>query len=64
MRLFSADLYRNFAIGFAAGAALIAGAHADTWGGELSPPAHAAQTPHTPGPEAEDFLAVHEGRGQ
>jgi hypothetical protein len=64
MRLFSPDLYRNFAIGFAIGAALIAGANADRLGDELSSPARAAETAHTPGPDAEAFLAGHQGRGQ
>jgi hypothetical protein len=58
MRLFAPDLYRNFAIGFAAGAALIVAANADQWGEELASPAQAAETPHTPGPEAAAFIAA------
>lgn len=60
MRLFAPDLYRNFAIGFAAGAALIAGASADSWSEELAPPAQAAETPHTPGPDAAAFITAPE----
>lgn len=51
MRLFSPDLFRNFGIGFALGALLIAGAHADDWGGELAPAAQAAEMP-APAPDA------------
>jgi hypothetical protein len=58
MRLFAPDLYRNFAIGFAAGALLIAGTSADSWSGEIASPARAAETPHTPGPDAAAFIAV------
>lgn len=58
MRLFAPDLYRNFAIGFAAGAALIAVANAGHWGDELAPPAQAAETAHTPGPDAAAFVAA------
>lgn len=60
MRLFAPDLYRNFAIGFAVGALLIAGASADSWGRELASPAQAAETPHTPGPDAAAFIAAPE----
>ena len=35
MRLFSPDLFRNFGFGFVLGALLIAGANAESWGGEL-----------------------------
>lgn len=44
MRLFAPDLYRNFGIGFAVGAALIAGATVDQWGGDITPAAQAAET--------------------
>ncbi len=53
MRLFSSDLFRNFAIGFVAGAVLVAGANAQSWGGELSSPAQAAEMPKAPVPSAE-----------
>ncbi|MCU0946639.1 MAG: hypothetical protein MUF47_00090 [Porphyrobacter sp.] len=56
MRLFAPDLYRNFAIGFAVGAALIAGANVDQWGDNLASPARAAETAHAPGPDAAMFL--------
>lgn len=42
MRLFSPDLVRNFSIGFALGALLVAGANARTWDEALSSPAQAA----------------------
>ncbi|MEA1618576.1 hypothetical protein SOQ14_06570 [Erythrobacter sp. T5W1-R] len=58
MRLFAPDLYRNFAIGFAVGAALIAGANVENWGDELASPARAAETPHAPGPSPEAFLGA------
>jgi hypothetical protein len=58
MRLFAPDLYRNFAIGFAVGAALIAVTSADRWDGNLASPAIAAETPHTPGPSPEAFLTA------
>lgn len=57
MRLFATDLYRNFAIGFAVGAALIAGANVNQWGENLASPARAAETARTPGPDAATFLA-------
>jgi len=57
MRLFSTDLFRNFGIGFAVGALLIAGANAETWGGELSSPAQAAETLNAPAPSAEFVIA-------
>lgn len=60
MRLFAPDLYRNFAIGFAAGAVLIAGANVDRWGAELSSPARAAETLHAPQP-SDDFVIASEG---
>lgn len=60
MRLFAPDLYRNFAIGFAAGAVLIAATSAGQWGDELAPPAQAAETPHAPGPDAAAFVALPE----
>lgn len=53
MRLFSPELLRNFSIGFVIGALLIAGANAESWGGELSSPAQAAPMPKAPQPAAE-----------
>ena len=55
MRLFSSDLFRNFSIGFVLGALLIAGANAESWGGELSSPAQAAAMPDLVAPTA-DFV--------
>lgn len=53
MRLVSSDLIRNFSIGFVIAALLIAGANAESWGGELSSPAQAAPMPRAPQPSAE-----------
>lgn len=58
MRLFAPDLYRNFAIGFAVGALLIAGGTADQWAGHLESPARAAQMAHGSDLSAEEFLAA------
>jgi len=60
MRLFSADLFRNFAIGFVVGAALIAGVNAQSWGGELSSPAQAAEMPRPVVPAASDEFVIPE----
>lgn len=57
MRLFSSDLFRNFSIGFVLGALLIAGANAESWGGELSSPARAASLPDRLEPAAEFVIA-------
>ncbi len=57
MRLFSSDLFRNFSIGFVLGALLVAGANAQSWGGELSSPAHAASMPEVVQPTAEFVIA-------
>lgn len=63
MRLFSPDLFRNFGIGFALGALLIAGANAENWSGELAPAAQAAELraaqADAPTPE---FVIAPEGR--
>ncbi|MGY6550665.1 MAG: hypothetical protein ACXIT4_02085 [Erythrobacter sp.] len=56
MRLFSSDLYRNFAIGFAVGGLLIAGANADQWAQDLAPPVHAADAAPAAGVSAESFI--------
>lgn len=57
MHLFSADLFRNFAIGFIAGALLIAGANAEHLGDELASPALAAEMPTVYAPSAEFMIA-------
>lgn len=57
MRLFSTDLFRNFAIGFVAGAVGIAGANIENWGSELASPAQAAAMPKAPVPSAEFVIA-------
>lgn len=43
MRFFAPDLYRNFGIGFAVGAALIAGVTVDQWGSDIAPAVQAAE---------------------
>lgn len=58
MRLFSSDLFRNFALGFVVGAVLVAGANAQSWGGELSSPAQAAEMPKAPVPSAEFVIPL------
>lgn len=48
MTLFSPDLYRNFALGFAAGALMVGAATIDEWAGEIESPARAAQPIEAP----------------
>ncbi|HSJ78175.1 MAG TPA: hypothetical protein VK913_05510 [Erythrobacter sp.] len=60
MRLFSTDLIRNFGIGFVAGTALVVGANAESWSGDLASPALAAEMPKVPAVSA-DFVIVSEG---
>jgi hypothetical protein len=57
MRLFSNDLFRNFAIGFAAGAVIVAGVNVEDWDGRLASPAQAAAMPKAPAPSAEFVIA-------
>lgn len=57
MRLFSSDLFRNFAFGFVAGALMIAGANVENWSGKLASPAQAAETLEAPAPSAEFVIA-------
>ena len=52
MTLFAPDLYRNFAIGFAAGALMVAAAYSDEWASKLESPAVAAQPLETPAADA------------
>jgi hypothetical protein len=61
MRLFSSDLFRNFGIGFALGAVLIVGAHAEDWNSAVASPAQAAEIQNTPAPAAEFVIAPQEG---
>ncbi|EAQ28616.1 hypothetical protein NAP1_13493 [Erythrobacter sp. NAP1] len=57
MTLFAPDLYRNFALGFAAGGLLVGAATIDQWGPELESHAIAAQPLEAPQP-ADEFLIV------
>ena len=55
MQLFTADLYRNFALGFAAGTLIMGIASFDQWSDQIAPPAHAAEP--TPTQDiADEFL--------
>jgi hypothetical protein len=58
MRLFAPDLYRSFALGFAAGAVLVAGATVDQWADQFAPPARAAETAPAAGDSIETLLAT------
>jgi len=62
MRLFSTDLFRNFGIGFVVGALLIAGANAQSWGGELAPAAQAAELHQPAKAPAAEFVIAPQGR--
>lgn len=55
MTLSTADLYRNFAIGFVGGALIVGAATADQWAPHLETPAQAAAPLEAPHPDA-DFL--------
>jgi len=46
MGLFKPDLYRNFTLGFVAGAVLVAVSVADNWQADLASPAQAATADH------------------
>jgi hypothetical protein len=58
MRLFAPDLYRNFALGFAAGALLVAGVSGDQWADQLTPHARAAEVVQAPDEGPDAFLAA------
>ncbi|MBI1404057.1 MAG: hypothetical protein GC147_12695 [Porphyrobacter sp.] len=60
MRLFSPDLFRNFAIGFALGGLLVVGVNAEGWSAQVAPPAQAASLAKAPQPSAE-FVILPEG---
>lgn len=50
MPLFTPDLYRNFAFGFAAGALIVGALNFGAWSDQVSPPAQAAEAVQTPAP--------------
>ncbi len=54
MKLFTADLYRQFAIGFLAGALIVGVATADQWADGIESPAQAA-TPFEAPPASDEF---------
>lgn len=62
MRLFSADLFRHFGLGFVVGAVALAvfGSDAQQWNGDLVSPALAAETPALMMP-APEFVIAPEG---
>lgn len=59
MTLFTPDLFRNFGIGFAIGAAFVGAATIGEWSDEISPPAQAAERLEAPQPSA-DFWSLGE----
>lgn len=64
MRLFAPDLYRNFTIGFALGAAVIAAATVDQWGNHLESPARAAEIARGQQLSADSFILDQPGAAQ
>lgn len=56
MSLFTPDLYRQLALGFALGTALVAAANADTFVNEIDGPAQAAEVPQAPQPSPEFLI--------
>jgi hypothetical protein len=65
MRLFSSDLFRYFGIGFALGAVMIVGGHAESWNAAVVSPAQAAElrspAPAIPAPSDEFVIAPAKG---
>ena len=61
MRLFSADLFRNFGFGFVLGALLVFGPNMQDRNGGVASPAQAAEVIKTPAPTAEFVIAPVEG---
>ena len=59
MKLFAPDLYRNFAIGFVAGAAILGFARFEDWSDQISPPAQASERMEAPAPSG-DFWKLAE----
>ena len=56
MTLFSSDLFRNFGVGFMAGAVIMAASTIDQWGPQLESPAQAASPLEAPAPSAEFLI--------
>jgi hypothetical protein len=61
MRLFAPDLFRNFGIGFALGAAVILGVNVADGKATMASPAQAAEVLKTPAPTAEFLVAPVKG---
>lgn len=55
MTLFTPDLFRNFAIGFALGGLVVGATTMGEWGGTLESPAQAAQ-PYEAPPQSPEFM--------
>ncbi len=56
MTLFSADLFRNFGLGFMAGAVMLGAATIGDWAPQLESPAQAAAPLEAPAPSAEFLI--------
>lgn len=59
MKLFAPDLYRNFGLGFIAGAAILAATSIDDWsqvGAEIAPAAQAAEAAYEPIEVSSEFI--------
>lgn len=57
MNLFTPDLFRNFALGFVAAAALMGLSNFGEWSHALEAPANAAQPLEAPAPSGEFLIA-------
>jgi hypothetical protein len=62
MRLLSPDLLRNFAVGFALGALVVAGLNAHGFTGDLSAAAHAEPAPERVEPASEFVIPADKAR--
>ena len=63
MTLFSSDLYRNFALGFAAGTLMVGVATFDQWSGHIETPARASVPLEAPQPDAQFLIEPIENPG-
>lgn len=59
MTLFTPELFRNFAVGFALGAVALGMVNVDQWSDQVSSPAQAAPPLEAPQP-SEDFWSIAE----
>lgn len=56
MQLFTPDLYRNFALGFAAGTLIMGAVTFDQWSDQVAPPARAGEPMETAQQATAEFL--------